>query len=369
VGLQATPGLVPPCLALPVIIRPPAFDHIITNSVACCNTLLLPACPVLLIHTFSCPINLCRFTALQSLHWRSTAVAYAVLHNKTVTGDTAVGDHVGLFPIAYLSRSALHGVMNATDWEIAVRVADYYVMAWPLRLGNDSACPQCFSRRQGWAGSVMTPTTAAAAPFVWADDQFMGLALIARLSVLGAPNAAAYRKAMVAMQLGYVRILQDPTDGLMFHGYDASKNHTSCCKWGRANGWIMMYVLPAAHGPRYDLPAPYLLLPCCIATWPHPDIPCYCFWVFLCPFWSRWLGAGGTWRYCRHLQARASPSRTSIVCTTFCAAMPRRCGPCRAWMGDGIRCAVVHLPAYAARRAIWHCASFYPSLNPDHRPS
>lgn len=26
----------------------------------------------------------------------------------------------------------------------------------------------------------------------------------------------------------------------MFHGFNAANNQTSCCKWGRANGWIMM---------------------------------------------------------------------------------------------------------------------------------
>ncbi|MAS41737.1 MAG: hypothetical protein CML43_01045 [Rhodobacteraceae bacterium] len=26
----------------------------------------------------------------------------------------------------------------------------------------------------------------------------------------------------------------------MYHGYNAANNATSCCKWGRANGWIMM---------------------------------------------------------------------------------------------------------------------------------
>lgn len=26
----------------------------------------------------------------------------------------------------------------------------------------------------------------------------------------------------------------------MYHGYNGYNNCTSCCKWGRANGWIMM---------------------------------------------------------------------------------------------------------------------------------
>lgn len=159
--------------------------------------------------------------------------------------DNAVGDETGLFPIAYLSRSALHGSINASDWEIATEVADRYIIGWPLRLGNGTACPVCFSRNKGWnspfrdTDRLARQDGAAAAPFVWADDQFMGLALLARLARLGAPRAPEYRTLMVEMQLGYAKMLQDD-DGLMYHGFNALTNKTSCCKWGRANGWIMM---------------------------------------------------------------------------------------------------------------------------------
>ena len=41
-----------------------------------------------------------------------------------------------------------------------------------------------------------------------------------------------------------------PGDGLMYHGYNAANNATSCCKWGRANGWIMMGHVEVGSGRR-----------------------------------------------------------------------------------------------------------------------
>eukprot|EP01052_Picozoa_sp_SAG31_P031964 SAG31_NODE_3452_length_4253_cov_10.720270_2_plen_200_part_00 len=39
---------------------------------------------------------------------------------------------------------------------------------------------------------------------------------------------------------GYRKYLRDPADNLYRHGYNYEKKEASCCKWGRANGWLMM---------------------------------------------------------------------------------------------------------------------------------
>ena len=39
---------------------------------------------------------------------------------------------------------------------------------------------------------------------------------------------------------GYDRYLRDALDGVYRHGYNYENKTASCCKWGRANGWLMM---------------------------------------------------------------------------------------------------------------------------------
>jgi hypothetical protein len=75
------------------------------------------------------------------------SVAHAVLNNATVPWGYSVGDTTGLFPIAYLSR-ALHSNNTdpaSADWTLALRVADRYVLGWPLRLPDLT-----ISRHAGW---------------------------------------------------------------------------------------------------------------------------------------------------------------------------------------------------------------------------
>lgn len=77
--------------------------------------------------------------------------AYAILHNITLPWDTAIGDDIGLMPIAYLSRfdaltpNASRGA--SPDWNIAVTVADRYVLGWPHFLPDGT-----ISRDSGWPG-------------------------------------------------------------------------------------------------------------------------------------------------------------------------------------------------------------------------
>lgn len=57
---------------------------------------------------------------------------------------------------------------------------------------------------------------------------------------MGAPNGAAYLDAAASMAVHYAGYMQDRVSGLFYHGFDAVNNATSCCYWGRANGWVVM---------------------------------------------------------------------------------------------------------------------------------
>jgi unsaturated rhamnogalacturonyl hydrolase len=72
------------------------------------------------------------------------------------------------------------------------------------------------------------------------DDQFMGIALISRLAAANATDAALYINTAASMQLSFASYMRDPLTGLFFHGYNYASNETSCCFWGRANGWVLM---------------------------------------------------------------------------------------------------------------------------------
>lgn len=42
------------------------------------------------------------------------------------------------------------------------------------------------------------------------------------------------------MQVTFAEHMQDPETGLFYHGYNFATNDTSCCFWGRAQGWVLM---------------------------------------------------------------------------------------------------------------------------------
>lgn len=88
---------------------------------------------------------------------------------------------------------------------------------------------------------------------IWADDLYMSLPFVIRW--------AEYKKDpsrlddAVLQIINYAAYLQD-VDGVWFHGYFVDKKSLTCCKWGRANGWVavaiaeVLSVLPKNH-PRY----------------------------------------------------------------------------------------------------------------------
>eukprot|EP01116_Phalansterium_solitarium_P011687 TRINITY_DN27450_c0_g1_i1.p1 TRINITY_DN27450_c0_g1~~TRINITY_DN27450_c0_g1_i1.p1 ORF type:complete len:387 (-),score=90.19 TRINITY_DN27450_c0_g1_i1:158-1318(-) len=150
------------------------------------------------------------------------AVAYNVLNGITMPFDGEVGDHIGLYPISYVARARYYSPNgrydNSTDLKIATAVADQYVIAFPDRLSDGT-----FSRSNGST--------------VWCDDSFMGLTLISWLAPL--LNKRSYIDTAAEMELTFATHLANP-DGAYSHGDFYSQGQHSCCKCGRANGWIMM---------------------------------------------------------------------------------------------------------------------------------
>ena len=93
--------------------------------------------------------------------------------------------------------------------------------------------------------------------FVWADGSFMGMVLPSRLAVQGVGPWASDKQGprwigqLITMHVdGYRKHLRDPVDNLYRHGYDYEKKEASCCKWGRANGWLMMSRVEVLLGAR-----------------------------------------------------------------------------------------------------------------------
>eukprot|EP00041_Stephanoeca_diplocostata_P013004 m.221228 g.221228 ORF g.221228 m.221228 type:complete len:323 (-) comp19183_c0_seq2:417-1385(-) len=155
-----------------------------------------------------------------------------------------IGDRFGMFPIAYLQRYLMEG--RSMDITIASAAVVDYVMPYPNTLPDGT-----FSRLSGCcdadrsAHGVQPPSRAV---YLWADDQYMGLALLARLAACERCNATRgirlqWAKRAAAMQVAFAEYLHDPTDMLRFHGakwINASFTAHSCCKWGRANGWGLL---------------------------------------------------------------------------------------------------------------------------------
>ncbi len=87
-------------------------------------------------------------------------------------------------------------------------------------------------------------------PTIWADDLYMGLPFLIRWS--------EYRKDSKVLDdavkqiIDYAGYLQDK-NGVWYHAFFIDKKATSCCKWGRANGWVavaiaeVLSVLPETH--------------------------------------------------------------------------------------------------------------------------
>jgi hypothetical protein len=148
--------------------------------------------------------------------------AFAVLNDAPIAWQGTVGDHVGLFPICNLHRWKNGGSIE--DLKVAVQTAERYILPYPHHLSDGT-----FSRLGGIPGDNPRASGNNAST-LWADDQFMGLTLISRLSALTtAPTdvlpAATRRKFIdfaAKMQIQFFNHMKDPLDGLIPHGFDAA---------------------------------------------------------------------------------------------------------------------------------------------------
>lgn len=196
---------------------------------------------------------------------KTRSCAWALLNSPTtLPADEygTVGDQLGLFPIAYLERFLERGGSNL-DAAVATTAVLEFVRKYPHRIPDQA---KTISRTGGCCGPAPKGNSA---PYLWADDQFMGLALMSRLSAAAASPIPSARKdraneeeesplptpavakalidTAVTMQLQYSKYLRSSqgtgADGLSTHGAWVGDDGTlkrSCCKWGRANGWGAM---------------------------------------------------------------------------------------------------------------------------------
>jgi unsaturated rhamnogalacturonyl hydrolase len=147
--------------------------------------------------------------------------AYNVSRSIPMPYTGAVGEPTS-FAVAYAARNR-----TAEDFAVATLTADRYMLDYPHRLADGT-----FVRPGGWGSE-------AGSSFLWGDDQFMGLAILCRLYRAGAPNAAAYLSTSVTNAVTNAARAQR-ADGTFPHGFNTLTNASSCCVWGRANGWIAM---------------------------------------------------------------------------------------------------------------------------------
>ena len=173
--------------------------------------------------------------------------AFDILHTTMPLNDAIfrnVGDLMNLFPIGYLRRYSLNSKLYPLDLEMAKTAVEKYVLTFPLRTFDGT-----FARRGGFSVNQGTPEEQMDnAPFLWADDQYMGLTLIARYSTLKTLTISQEERLKLVdfiteMQLRFANHISDhENDGLIYHGtyLNETTKIFSCCKWGRANGWGAM---------------------------------------------------------------------------------------------------------------------------------
>lgn len=155
-----------------------------------------------------------------------------------------------IYPFVYLTQAEYHrqhntrGFSNATALLIG-RVGALDIIGWP-KLWTDgllSRDDEHASAESCWGGGPVQQNGGAKAACVWADDATMTLTPVSRelaasTAAMHSPVRAAWQAWLSKQHSLYAKHLQD-VDGLFYHGQDASVRQHSCCKWSRANGWMM----------------------------------------------------------------------------------------------------------------------------------
>ena len=128
-------------------------------------------------------------------------------------------DDYGAIGASFLECEMRHNLIFTANLNDLIGILDNQIVNVQYRLDNKS-----FWRPNSPDG-----------PTIWGDDLFMSLPFVVRL--------AEYKKDQslyddAAQQIiNYASYLQD-SDGVFFHGYYVDQKTHTCCKWGRANGWI-----------------------------------------------------------------------------------------------------------------------------------
>ena len=146
-------------------------------------------------------------------------------------------DDYGAIGASFLECKMRHNLIFTANLNDLIGILDNQIVNVQYRLDNKS-----FWRPNSPDG-----------PTIWGDDLFMSLPFVVRL--------AEYKKDQslyddAAQQIiNYASYLQD-SDGVFFHGYYVDQKTHTCCKWGRANGWIavaladVLTALPKDHPKR-----------------------------------------------------------------------------------------------------------------------
>eukprot|EP00659_Diplonema_papillatum_P023365 gene23365-35793_t len=150
----------------------------------------------------------------------------AILQNQTLNFGGAVGDTVSEYPAAY-NKLLMQQGFNQDAYNMVHYMADR-VKEWPYHLNTGLV-----SRQTTWRAVGMHDEQGRG---IWADDGFMGTAVLDASNVTGHVMEAWKQLTLLHSALN------DPTDNLYRHGAFANSSvpFQSCCKWGRANGWTVM---------------------------------------------------------------------------------------------------------------------------------
>ncbi len=146
-------------------------------------------------------------------------------------------DDCGAMGAAILESSLQHKVTFSPSLQELVNIMGNYVTNIQYRLKD---------------GTFYRPTSPEG-PTIWADDLYMSLPFLVRWSQY--KNDPSSLDDAAQQIINFASYLQD-TDGVWLHAYFTEKKTRSCCKWGRANGWVavaiaeVLSVLPASHPKR-----------------------------------------------------------------------------------------------------------------------